>query len=262
MKNTLLNTLALAAILLACTPTSAPTPTARPTPAKPVSDYTMAQLTQWWNSNAEVIIGAVGAQGFVGFGLDETARRIKIRMLPRRGTREGLEAVLASIDAPRDAFDVKIGCQGAYREVGYLTEIVDDSFRDAITFSVEAARKVSYGGTLSLKLVLRNMSDSPLSFFRGGRPSHNFVISEPDGTEVWHWLCGKIRHLPLDRATLQPGESLEFSGEWGQVDNQGNAVPAGEYVLRGVLFMESPEKLVTSVHKVEVLSGGKVPSSD
>ena len=48
-------------------------------------------------------------------------------MLPRRGVREELEAVLASIDVPRDAFDVEIGCQGVYREAGYLTEIVDDS---------------------------------------------------------------------------------------------------------------------------------------
>jgi len=223
----------------------------------------MAQITQWWNANVEVIFGGDRAQDLVTSGLDETARRIRIRMLPRRGVREEMEAVLASIDAPRDAFDVKIGCQGAYREIGYLTEIVDDSFRDAIAFSVEAAGKASYGGTLSLKLVLRNMSDGPLSFYRGGRPSHNFVIFKPDGTEVWHWLCGKPRQLPLDRETLQPGESVKLSGEWGQVDNQGNAVPAGEYILRGVLFMEPPEKLVTSVRKVEVLSEEKeVPDSD
>ena len=210
----------------------------------------MAQLARWWSAHGDVIIRV---QGIIGTGLDETAQRIKIRILPRRGAREEMEAALSTIDVPRDAFDVKVGCQGAYQQIGYLTEIVDESFRDAITFSVEAAPKVSYGGTLSLKLVLRNLSDSALRFYRGGRPSHNFVISKSDGTEVWHWLCAKFRQHPLDQETLEPGGSLELSGEWGQVDNQGNPVPAGEYVVRGVLFMDPPKKLVTSVREVEVL---------
>ena len=163
-----------------------------------------------------------------------------------------MEAALASIDAPRDAFDVKIGCQGASRQIGYLTEVVGESFRDSVTFSVESAPQVPYGETLSLKLVLRNSSEDTVRFYRGGRPSYNFVVSKSDGTEVWHWLCAKFRHLPLDTETLEPGESLELIGEWEQVDNQGNSVPAGEYEVRGVLFLEPPERLVTSSYKVKV----------
>lgn len=258
MRNTLLSTLVLATILLACTsvPTPPATATVRPVPTRPVSDYTMAQLAQWWNSHGEVIIRV---QGIVMTGLDETARRIKIRMLPRRGAREEMEAALSSIYAPRDAFDIRIGCTGAFQQIGYLDEIVDDSFRDGITLSVQAAPQVPYGETLSLNFFIQNKSEDTVRFFLGGRPAYDFVVLKSDGTEVWHWLCAKVRQLPLDRKTLDPGESLELSGEWDQVDNQGHPVPAGRYAVRGVLFMEHPQRLVTSVRNLEVLPAEEGP---
>ena len=52
---------------------------------------------------------------------------------------------------------------------------------------------------------------------------------------------------------LEPGEELEFVGEWEQVDNRGEPVPPGTYLVRAVLNLESPEKLVTEVQKVEVV---------
>ena len=64
----------------------------------------------------------------------------------------------------------------------------------------------------------------------------------------------KFRLLTLVKEVLGPGEVLELSGEWEQVDNRGNPVPAGDYLVRGVLFMEPPEQLVTSDHRLEVLA--------
>ena len=103
--------ISLAAILATVkihTPTPAPTATAtvRPMPTKPVSDYIMAQLARWYGALRDVNIPV---QGVVGNGLDERAQRIKIRMLPRCGAREEMEAALSTIDVPRDAFDVKGG---------------------------------------------------------------------------------------------------------------------------------------------------------
>ena len=46
---------------------------------------------------------------------------------------------------------------------------------------------------------------------------------------------------------------MEFVGEWEQVDNRGEPVPPGTYLVRAVLNLESPEKLVTEVQKVEVV---------
>ena len=94
---------------------------------------------------------------------------------------------------------------------------------------------------MEIKLTLRNASDEPVSFVLGGRPPYDFVVSTADGGQVWHWKCAKITLLPLDSKTLEPGEGLEFVGEWEQVDNRGEPVPPGTYLVRGVLNLELPE---------------------
>ena len=159
-----------------------------------------------------------------------------------------------ALDIPRDAIVIDIGCAGSDQQLNYLMEIAQETFLDGVTFSVEAASQAPYGETVSLKLVLRNVSNETVRFYRGGRPSHDFVVSAPNGDEVWHWWCAKYRELPLGREVLGPGEALELYGEWEQVDNRGKPVPAGDYLVRGVLFMETPEQLVTSPHKLEVLA--------
>ena len=92
-----------------------------------------------------------------------------------------------------------------------------------------------------------------MDFLTGGRPPHDFVVFTPDGEQVWHWKCAKIIQLPLDNQTLQPGEEMEFTGEWEQVDNRGEPVPPGTYQVRGVLDMEPPEMLVTEAREVVIV---------
>ena len=104
-----------------------------------------------------------------------------------------------------------------------------------------------------MKLRLRNASDWPVSFSLGGRPPHDFVVSTPEGKQVWHWKCARVILLPLDSKTLEPGQQLEFVGEWKQVDSRGEPVPLGTYQVRGVLEMRHPERLVTPHHEIEVL---------
>ena len=65
-------------------------------------------------------------------------------------------------------------------------------------------------------------------------------------------MCAKLTLTVLDSDTLEPGEELEFIGEWEQVDNRGEPVPPGTYLVRGVLDMEPPEKLVAPPHELEV----------
>ena len=231
------------------TPAASPQPTQAPAaPDQPVEEYSMNQLREWYDS-----LGRAASQvpGVAGASLDEETRRIEIRMYPRRGSREGMEAAVAALDIPRDAIVIDIGCAGSDQQLNYLMEIAQETFLDGVTFSVEVASQAPYGETVSLKLVLRNVSNETVRFYRGGRPSHDFVVSAPNGDEVWHWWCAKYRELPLGREVLGPGEALELYGEWEQVDNRGKPVPAGDYLVRGVLFMETPEQLVTSPHKLE-----------
>ena len=96
-----------------------------------------------------------------------------------------MEAALAALDIPRDAIVINVGCVGSYQQPNYLREISDETFLDAVTFSVEAAPQEPYGETVSLKLVIRNVSDRTVGFNRGH--SNDFVVSAPNGDEVWHW---------------------------------------------------------------------------
>jgi hypothetical protein len=213
-------------------------------------EYSMAHLDGWYTTSSGVIWQVPGV---AWTNLDERANRIEIGMYPRRGGREEMEAALATVDVPRQAIVIDVGCEGSDRWPSYLEERADEAFLRAIHYSLEAVSAASYGETVEMKLILRNVSDEPVSFLRGGSTSHDFVITTPDGEQVWHWKCAKIFTMPLVGETLEPGETLEFTGEWEQVDNRGEPVPPGTYLVLGVFALEPPEQLVTPPHELEVI---------
>ena len=186
-------------------------------------------------------------------GLGERNLRIEIALLPLRGAHEELEAAIARANVPREAVAIDVGCRtGALRRLDNMGRDPSKEFLRSIDYSVEAASAAPYGHTVFLKLKLRNTSYKPIRFFTGGRPPHDFIITTGDGEEIWNWQCARVRELPLDGRTLLPGEKLQFVGEWEQVDSRGEPVPAGGYLVRGILKMESPERPVTPPHELRV----------
>ena len=213
-------------------------------------DYGMDHLDAWHRT----LSGAISqVPGIVYTDLDEGKNRIEIVMYPRRWGREEMEATLATVDVPRGAVVIEIGCNGIRQWPLDRGEPPDEAFLSTIDYSLEVMSQAPYGETVRMKLTLRNVSDGTVNLVLGGRPPYDFEVSTPDGQQVWHWKCGKIINQPLDSKTLEPGEELEFIGEWEQVDNRGESVPPGAYLVRGVLNLEPPEKLVTETHKLEVL---------
>lgn len=87
---------------------------------------------------------------------------------------------------------------------------------------------------MSLKLKVKNISDQPVTLGLG-RPEYDFIVTKLDGTEVWRWLHGAVLQMILMLKILNPGEELEFAAEWKQLDNDGNTVPPGTYLARGIL---------------------------
>ena len=213
-------------------------------------EYSMAHLNAWYRALRDVVWQV---PGIAGTDLDERINRIEIEMLPRRGGREEMEAAIATVDVPRDAIVIDVGCEGVSEWPPGPQEKPADVFLDSIEYSVDTVTEASYGKTIRMKLTLRNDSDEPVSFYTGGRPPHDFVVTTPDGEQVWHWKCAKIILLPQDGQILRPGEALEFTGEWEQVNNRGEPIPPGAYLVRGVLDLEFPERLVTPAHELEVL---------
>ena len=185
--------------------------------------------------------------------VSDRSNRIEIGMYPLRGALGDMEAALAALDIPRGAVVIDVGCEGGSQPLQDDGVLPDEAFLRAIEYSLEVLSEAPYGETVQMKLTLRNVSDEPLSFFLGGRPAYDFVVTKPDGGEVWHWMCAKITLAALFKETLDPGEELEFTGEWEQTDNRGEPVSAGIYLVRGVLRIDPREKLVTLDHQLEVL---------
>ena len=212
--------------------------------------YSKGDLTEWHRTLRDVIWQV---PGMAYVYLDEPSNRIKIGLEPRRGAREEMQAAIESVGVPRGAASIDVGCSGVKPWPADEENPPGETFLRAVDYSLEMDGQVPYGEAVQLKLTLRNVSDEPVNFSTGGNPPHDFIISTPEGEQVWHWKCGKIIQQPLDGQTLQPGEEMGFTGEWEQVDNRGEPVPPGSYLVRSVLNMDYPEKLVTEARDLEIL---------
>ena len=219
-------------------------------PRSTEEDPSVAQLKAWHRAVKEEAAGQV--RGIVWTGVDERNKRIDIGLIPLRGAREQLEAAIARVKVPREAFEIEVGCQGgALWRIEFGT-VPSEELRRAIDYSLEVASQADYGETVPMKLTLKNNSDAPVQFYTGGLP-HDFVIFTPGDDEIWHWMCGKVTQAVLRQINLEPGEELVLVGEWEQVDNRGEPVPAGTYLIRGVLTLEPDGRFSTPPQKLEVL---------
>ena len=228
--------------------TAAGATTPSPTPAE--AEYSAADLARWYERLVDVT-GRV--PGIAWTDLNEASNRIEIGIYPLRGAREEWEAALATLDVPREAIVIEVGCDGIHPWPIDPGEPPDEAFLRAVDYSLDVVSQAPYGETVRMKLTLRNVSDGTVNLVLGGRPPYGFEVSTPDGEQVWHWKCGKIINQPLDGKTLEPGEELEFVGEWEQVDNRGQPVPPGVYLVRGGLNLGPPnKKLVTEAHELKV----------
>ena len=210
----------------------------------------VAQLRAWHRAVKEEAAGQV--RGIVWTGVDERNRRIEFGLIPLRGAREQLEAAIARAKVPREVFEIEVGCQGgALRriEVGIPPS---EELRRAIDYSLEVVSQAAYGGTVSMKLTLKNRSDAPVQFYTGSSP-HDFVVATVHGQEVWHWRCGKTFPAIMRQIKLEPGEELVLVGDWEQMNNWGEPVPTGTYLIRGMLIFEPAGILATPPQELEVL---------
>ena len=213
-------------------------------------DYIKSHVAEWHES----VGGAMGVSGVVMSGYEIARNRIEFHMYPRRGGRAELEAAIAAEGVPLGAVTINIGNYCDSEWPSYSMETPDETLLSAIDFSMDAPSQISYGDTVRIKLTLRTVGDAPVTYSHG-RPPYDFdlVVSTSGGELVWYWKCGKIWPASLHYRTMEPGEEVEFTGDWEQVDNRGEPVPPGTYLVRGVLEMDGPEAFVTAPMELEVL---------
>ncbi len=110
------------------------------------------------------------------------------------------------------------------------------------------------GGTLPLKLRLKNRIGLPITLPLGGDPPHDFVVTNAEGSEVWRWTFGKVVTLLLVLKPLAGGEEIELEGQWSLANNEGEPVPPGTYSVRGTVHAGDPVRLLeTAPSSVSIL---------
>lgn len=98
---------------------------------------------------------------------------------------------------------------------------------------------------ISLIFTVENRGNRFVELTLRGRPAHDFVVSKPDGTEIWRWAHGKTVQPLLIPKILNPGDYLRFEAKWDQRDNEGRPVPLAHYVVRGLLNVAPDKQLKT-----------------
>lgn len=106
-----------------------------------------------------------------------------------------------------------------------------------------------------MPLVFRIANPGPAAVtleLQGRVPTADFVVSDPHGGEVWSLLRGQVMLGSLRLHPLGPGRSLTFRHRWDQRSGAGKAVPAGEYLVRGVLMTANPGDLASPPARLRI----------
>ena len=103
------------------------------------------------------------------------------------------------------------------------------------------------GAAVTFTLTVTNPTNEPVTV-GVGEPFADFAVRSAAGdAEVWRWSYGKFFLAILRLCGLGPGESVSVSEVWDQRDNQGQQVPAGEYVLIAELDTPQPRPTAAPV---------------
>lgn len=104
-----------------------------------------------------------------------------------------------------------------------------------------------------MKMRIKNVNNRPITLLIGGRPespNFYFLVTLPDGTQVWNSSWGVITLTSLSFHRLGIGETLELKKTWDQRGVAGKRVPPGTYHVQGVVrtdIRRYPDQLRTEV---------------
>ncbi len=86
-----------------------------------------------------------------------------------------------------------------------------------------------------------NAARTPATLYLMGRsPSADFLVTDSRGGAVWNLRHGQTLLASLQVYPLDGGKRLSFRHVWNQRSNSGKPVPAGNYLVRGVLLTDRP----------------------
>lgn len=121
-----------------------------------------------------------------------------------------------------------------------------ESTGDSLRLELEVPAEVPSGVAVTIRLRLRNTGAEPVvAQLRGRTIIFDIVISGPRGDTVWRRLSGEPTQAIVQLRRLEPGGELLLEDRWDQRDRAGKPVPAGVYLVRGLLFTDQPAPWTT-----------------
>ena len=123
----------------------------------------------------------------------------------------------------------------------------------ALRLTLEAPARAKPGEPVPLVFTVTNPTGQSITLYLMGRtPTADFVIADAKGREVWSLRHGETVQASLAVHPLGANKNLTFRHRWNQRDNSGMPVPAGSYLVRGILLTDRPGGLVTAAARLRV----------
>jgi hypothetical protein len=92
-----------------------------------------------------------------------------------------------------------------------------------------------------LLFAVSNPGKIPVTLYLMGRaPTADFLVTDSRGGAVWSLRHGQTLMVSLQVYPLGAGKSLSFRHVWNQHSNSRMPVPAGNYLVRGMLLTDRP----------------------
>ena len=99
------------------------------------------------------------------------------------------------------------------------------------------------GEPVPLLFRVTNTAHEPVTLHLQGRtPNADFRIFDSNGETVWSRLRGQTLLGVLRLHPLDAGDELVFRDVWNARGDTGRPVPAGDYLICGVLMTDDPKE--------------------
>lgn len=96
------------------------------------------------------------------------------------------------------------------------------------------------GPIVRAQIRLLNESPEELRLDFSSSQRFDFLLEDERGKVVFRWSDGKIFLPVLEREIVKPGEALIYEATFSLPDSTRGILPAGRYVLKGLLVAETP----------------------
>lgn len=87
--------------------------------------------------------------------------------------------------------------------------------------SLAASAKVAVGSNVKLALQVTNLANHTVEVNFPSGQTHEFVVIDSVGAEVWRWSTGRMFTQALQNRDVDPNETLSFREQWDSRGHHG-----------------------------------------